>query len=138
MQKYFKELTVDQCRTKFRYRTKMLKIKFNMKNDKQYSSDNWLCNSCEKCIESQSHILWCHSYAHLREGKNLSSDNDLTNYISQVMITREKLNLTRWSRIKKCAWPHCGWTCASLLLHWLYKLKIGRGACSLAVTFIKS
>ena len=95
MKSYFTELTVDQCRTKFRFRTKMLKLKFNMKNDKKNSSDNWLCNSCEKYIESQSHILWCQTYSHLREGKGLAVDNDLTNYITQVMLIRDKFNLTR-------------------------------------------
>ena len=60
---------------------------------KKASADNWLCNSCYNCIETQSHILWCTAYAQLREGRNLTCDKDLTNYISQVMKIRDELNL---------------------------------------------
>ena len=92
---YLKELNVEQIRTKFRHRTRMTKIKLNFKNEKQNSVDNWLCNSCERAVESNSHILWCPAYAKLRVGKNLQSDSDLTSYISQVLKIRAELKLRR-------------------------------------------
>ena len=74
----------------------MTQAKFNFKNDKKYSGNNWKCESCESgFIESQSHLIWCHAYSHLREGKNLNFDKDLTEYISKVLNIREELNLLR-------------------------------------------
>ena len=73
----------------------MLKVKFNYKNVNAYSHSNWLCDSCEKAVETQSHILWCPAYKNLREGKDINSDDDLMEYIGKVMTIREKLNLRR-------------------------------------------
>ena len=95
-QPYFFDRQIEQVRTKFRYRTQMTQVKFNFKNDKKYSSSNWKCDSCESgYIESQSHLIWCQAYSHLREGKNLQSDKDLIEYITKIMNIREELNLLR-------------------------------------------
>lgn len=45
--KYFKELQIEQARQKFRIKTRMIEVKFNYRNDKQNSKDNWKCDSCE-------------------------------------------------------------------------------------------
>ena len=95
-QKYFFGMQIEQVRTKFRYRTQMTQVKFNFKNDKKFSMENWKCDSCQNdFIESQSHLIWCPAYSHLREGKNLQSDKDLTEYIASVLNIREELNLLR-------------------------------------------
>ena len=92
---YLKSMNLNQIRSHFKYRTKMLKVKFNYKNVNAYSHSNWLCDSCEKAVDTQSHILWCPAYKNLREGKDINSDDDLMEYIGKVMTIREKLNLRR-------------------------------------------
>ena len=92
---YLKSRNLNNIRTRFRYRMKMLKVKFNYKNIPAYSQTNWSCDSCEKAIDTQSHILWCPAYKELREGKNINDDDDLIDYIEKVMTIREKLNLRR-------------------------------------------
>ena len=54
-----------------------------------------MCDSCEKAVDTQAHILWCPAYMNLREGKDINSDDDLIEYIGKVMMIREKLNLRR-------------------------------------------
>ena len=68
---YIRNLTLEQIRTKFRIRTKM--VKMNMKNN----DENWMCDSCETAIDNQSHVIWCPAYLKLRE--DLSFDVDLFN-----------------------------------------------------------
>ena len=93
---YFKALNVNQTRTKFRLRTKMTQVKFNFKNDSKNSSDKWICDSCESdSIDSQSHIMWCTAYSHLRSGLNLNSDKDVVKYVTKVIKIRQDLKLTR-------------------------------------------
>ena len=82
---------MEQIRTKFRIRTKMTKVKMNMKNGEQ----NWMCDSCETAIDTQSHVLWCPAYAKIREGKDLSSDIDLIDYFDKVISIRTELKLKR-------------------------------------------
>ena len=84
-QDYFKELKVEDIRTKFRYRTKMIDVKFNFRNKNNYSKVLWLFDSCETSIESQSHVLWCPAYRNTRENKDLNSDSDLVQYIKKVL-----------------------------------------------------
>ena len=93
---YFRELNVTQIRTKFRAKAKMIQVKFNFKNDGKNSTENWVCDSCERsAIESQSHIMWCEAYAHLRIGKDISCDKDLIQYLNNVMNIRQELKLQR-------------------------------------------
>ena len=70
-------------------RTKMTKVKMNMNNSEQ----NWMCDSCETAIDSQSHVLGYPAYAKIREGKDLSSDIDLIEYFDKVMSIRTELKL---------------------------------------------
>ena len=87
---YFKSLRLSNARLKFRIRTKMVdKIAFNFSSDPKYVGRLWQCMHCE-CIDSQSHVLTCVGYKHLREGKKLNSDNDLVSYFREVIVLREK------------------------------------------------
>ena len=65
-------------------------VKFNYPSDKKYSSQLWHCTHCDK-MDSQSHIIKCESYKHLREGKSLENDKDLVDYFREVISLREKL-----------------------------------------------
>ena len=58
----------------------MFKCKMNFMNDPVYKAEMWRCNSCETCIDSQSHILYCQAYKEQREGKSMTSDEDIVNY----------------------------------------------------------
>ena len=92
---YFKTETVDNVRINFRWRTKMIETKMNFRNMKNYSHELWQCDSCERAIETQSHLLWCPAYSSIREGKDLNNEQDLINYIKKVMQVRDELNLIR-------------------------------------------
>ena len=46
-------------------------------------------------IQTQSHILFCEAFADLRTDKDLNSDKDLVNYMKNVLIIREKLDLLK-------------------------------------------
>ena len=92
---YITDLLPLNAKELFKYRSRMPNIKFNYKNDKQFMQDLWKCDSCQTCIESQNHVLFCPSYSTLREDKNLDSDEDLSDYLKKVLIIREKLNLTK-------------------------------------------
>ena len=87
---YLTSLRMDQARTKFKIKTKMLKnVKMNFKNDPKNVKKLWQCSECEH-IDSQEHILWCEGYKTLRANKDLSNDVDLTRYYQQVLLKREK------------------------------------------------
>ena len=73
----------------------MFNVKFNYKSDPRHSNKLWKCNSCQSGIESQDHVLWCPSYSSLREGKNIDNDEDLAEYLKNVLIIRDKLNLIK-------------------------------------------
>ena len=92
---YLKSMKVEDARIKFKIRTEMLDVKFNYKNVPGHRAKLWLCDSCETSIDSQSHILWCPSYAELREGKDIRSDKDLINYVKSVMKIRDKLKIDK-------------------------------------------
>ena len=85
---YVQDMKLRDARTFFRLRTQMLPAKFNMKSSPKFSNESWKCDFCKK-IDSQSHIMWCSSFAPLREGRNINDDKDLVNYIQQVFKIRE-------------------------------------------------
>ena len=87
---YIKSLNMHDGRMKFRIRSKMVKnIAFNYSSDPKFSSRLWHCTHCDH-MDSQSHVLACNSYKHLREGKDLNSDKDLVKYFRDVLSLREK------------------------------------------------
>ena len=89
-------MTVEDARTNFSIRSFMYRAKFNYRSDPKNSDDLWKCSSCMSGhIESQSHILYCEAYSELRAGKDLKSDEDLVQYMKNVLIIREKLNLNK-------------------------------------------
>ena len=91
MKEYMKMKSIENARTMFRIRSKMVDVKFNYKNDYRYSHELWKCEGCKSAVETQSHIMYCPAFANLREGKNIDSDLDLVQYFNQVMILRLKL-----------------------------------------------
>ena len=94
-QPYIKDMTLNDARLNFKIRTHMLDVKFNYKNDPKFSSELWRCDSCQTCIESQDHVLWCPAYRELREDKNISNDKDLIEYMKKVLQIRDKLKITK-------------------------------------------
>ena len=87
MQNY---VSLAQARLKFRIRSLMTKsVKMNYPSDPRYSR-NLTCCHCEQ-IDSQSHIIYCPGYEHLREHKNLDDDHDLVLYFQQVLRMREAM-----------------------------------------------
>ena len=64
-------------------------VKMNYPSDPRYSH-NLTCCHCDQ-IDSQSHILYCGGYEHLREHKNLDDDQDLVWYFQQVIRMREAM-----------------------------------------------
>ena len=88
---YLKTQKLSNARLKFRIRTKMVeKIAFNFSSDPKYVSSLWQCTHCHS-IDSQSHVLICAGYKHLREGKDLGNDNDLVSYFIDVISIRDKI-----------------------------------------------
>ena len=64
-------------------------VKMNYKGDKKYEKQLWKCDEC-KLMDSESHILWCSAYQHLRTNKSLNNDKDLCQYLNEVLKIREK------------------------------------------------
>ena len=95
---YLYNMTVSEARTFFAYRCSMLRtIKMNFKNKKEFrdTDGGFLCE-CGEHLDSQSALLSCKLYTHLREGLQIhSSDKDLVKYVQLVIKERhEKENKT--------------------------------------------
>ena len=87
---YVKDLTVYEARTLFKHRSQMTQhVKMNYKNNSEYAKQLWKCGKCLK-IDSENHLLWCDSYAHLRESKDLNNDRDLCKYLHKILLLRTK------------------------------------------------
>ena len=93
--KYLTEMSMHDCRMNFELRSRMFKCKMNFLNDPKYKSEMWRCDSCATCIDSQSHILYCPAYKMLREGKSLTSDQDIVEYFKEVMKIRTNMNIDK-------------------------------------------
>ena len=96
MRDYMREMTIEDARVKFALRSEMYDVSFNYRSDPKNSADLWKCDSCMSGhIQTQSHILFCEAFADLRKDKDLKSDKDLVNYMKNVLIIREKLDLLK-------------------------------------------
>ena len=65
-----------------------------MTNCSSYSRTLWKCNHCQK-MDTESHLLWCDAYKHLRQNKNLNSDKDLCIYLKDILKLRAKDHLEK-------------------------------------------
>ena len=92
---YLTAMSMHDAQVNFSMRSRMYRCKMNYMNDPKYKSEMWRCDSCESCIDSQSHILYCPAYQQLRVGKSLSSDQDIVTYFKEVLEIRIKLNLNK-------------------------------------------
>ena len=87
---------MQDARVNFSLRSRMYECKMNFLNNPVFKAEMWRCDSCQSCVDSQSHILYCPAYQQLREGKSLSSDQDIVSYFKEVLAIRLKLNLNKW------------------------------------------
>ena len=86
---YLATLNPSDARLKFKIESQMVPgIKMNFKNNQKYKQELYKCDHCP-ALDSQDHLRWCQSYAHLREGKDLSIDADLVAFFKGVMMMRE-------------------------------------------------
>ena len=93
---YVKNMKVEDARTNFSLRSKMVAAKFNYRNDPKHSAELWRCSSCMSGhIETQSHLLYCDAYADLRADRDINNNSDLVDYIKNVLTVREKLGITK-------------------------------------------
>ena len=59
-------------------------------SDPKFAAELWKCSGCGN-LDSQSHIMWCPSFAPLREGLNVSNDTDVIHYFQEVFKLRERI-----------------------------------------------
>ena len=93
---YMNNLSLSDARINFKVRSRMLNVKLNYKNDPMNSASLWRCDSCQTGqIESQDHVLYCPAYADLRVDKDINNDSDLVQYMRNVLIVRDNLQLNK-------------------------------------------
>ena len=87
---YVKDLDLHQARTKFKFRTSMTQhVKMNQKNNEEYAARLWKCDECG-LQDTNLHLLSCSGYESMREGKDLSSDKHLCDYLQKIFIQRNE------------------------------------------------
>ena len=90
MKNYIKSMNLSQARTLFSARAEVLPtIQMNFKNKPEFAQNLWKC----KCgdLDTQSHLAYCRSYEHLREGLDiLQNDLHLVLYYQRVIKERER------------------------------------------------
>lgn len=94
MKSYLNDMSMKDARMMMRIRGRMVKCKMNFSSERVNIETSWKCRACcSGAIETQSHILYCEAYKPLREGKSLSSDEDIVDYYRKVSELREKLGI---------------------------------------------
>ena len=73
----------------------MLECKMNYSSDPKFMKELWLCDSCQQAIATQSHVMICPAYSKLREGKDKNCDEDVVNYLVEVMKIRDRMGFRK-------------------------------------------
>ena len=98
MKPYISSMSIADARTFFSSRSMMLStVQYNFKNHPEYKANAYKC----KCgdLDTQSNLLTCKLYSHLREGLDLSnSDKDLVRYYQLVIQDRQQEKEQRQQR----------------------------------------
>ena len=69
----------------------MNELKGNFKNKYKNTPGGVTCMACGMEEEVNSHVMKCVKYADLRQGKDLSDNNDLVKYFRDVMSRRDSI-----------------------------------------------
>ena len=85
---YFKQKSLEDTRMLFRIRTRMVELKANFKNKPAFRKDGWLCEGCQREVETNCHVMSCQAYEQVRQGLDLDSDKDLVQFFKKVMKIR--------------------------------------------------
>ena len=89
VQPYMKNLKVSEARLRFKIESGMTPtVRMNFMNDEGYKFQQWVCPGCNEQLDTQSHIMVCSAYLHLRNDKNLDDDGELVAYFSDVIRKR--------------------------------------------------
>ena len=84
-------MNLTDVKTDFPIRFSLLnQVKMNQRSQPTYADQIWACDECG-CVDTQSHIMWCPSYATLREGLDVDNDLDVVHYFQKVVKIREAL-----------------------------------------------
>ena len=90
---YLKDKNIVASRNHYRARYRMTNFAGNFSKDKRFAKSNWLCE-CTSSSETEAHILEgkCEAYSQIRQKyRDLTSDEDLVSYFSEVLEERERL-----------------------------------------------
>ena len=93
-QEYIAEMRCDDARTFFKLRSCMLPtVQMNFMSNPEFTKNLWTCLGCMDSKDSQSHIMSCPGYLHLRTNKDLNHDPDLVKYFQEVIRLRQEMSL---------------------------------------------
>ena len=85
---YFNQKSFEDTRLLFRIITRMVDLKANHTNKPAFRKDGWICEGCQKEVETNGHVLSCEAYKLIREGKNMETDKDLVECFREVLEIR--------------------------------------------------
>ena len=89
---YFKTMKLEDCRTLFSMKCLNTKsIKSHQMSNKEYARDLWSCPCGAQ--ESIGHLTRCYLYAPQRENKDLEEEDQLVQYLQEVLKLRAEANL---------------------------------------------
>ena len=88
---YLSSFHVRDARLLFKIRSKMVPtIQMNFPRDKSFASNLWTCSGCRLHRDTQTHVMSCDSYVHLRDGLDLKEDRDLITFFRNLLDCRNK------------------------------------------------
>ena len=91
---YFNQKSFEDTRLLFRIITRMVDLKANFKNKPAFRKYGWICEGCQKEVETNAHVMSCETYTLIREGKDLKKDKDLVDFFREVLKLRmQKLKI---------------------------------------------
>ena len=92
-QGYISEMRADDGRTMFKLQTNMMpSVQMNFMSNTEYTKNLWTCTGCNAKKDSQSHIMSCPAYLHLRVNKNFDTSLELVTYFREVLKLRQDVS----------------------------------------------
>ena len=91
MKDYVKYGDLYTARTTWEIRSHMLRVAGNYTHHNKYAATGWRCQACQLEVqEDQEHLRSCDGYSDFRVGKDLTEENELVNFVKNVMARRKE------------------------------------------------